>query len=99
MVMVGVLAQFEFKAGEEAGAREFFDNGRLIVEEQPATTVWYAFRSGPTTYGAFAVFSDEADRDALLSAGGPKSARTNADLFERPPTFEKVEIVAARDKG
>jgi hypothetical protein len=99
MVMVGVLARFEFKAGREAAAQEFFDNGRLVVEAQPATTVWYAFRLGTTTYGAFAVFADETDREALLAAGGPKSSRTNADLFERPPTFEKVDIVAAREKG
>jgi hypothetical protein len=99
MVTVGVRAEFEFKAGQEAAAQDFFDNGRLVVETQPGTTRWYAFQVGPTTYGAFAVFADEADRDALLAAGGPQSSRTNADLFERPPTFEKVDIIASRDGG
>lgn len=97
--MLGVIARFEFAVGHEAAAQEFFDNGRLVVETQPSTTRWYAFRVGPTTYGAFAVFADEADREALLAAGGPKSARTNAGLFAGPPTFEKVDIVATRDEG
>ena len=32
----------------------------------------------------------------LLAAGGPRASRQNADLFEHPPSFEKVDIVAAR---
>jgi hypothetical protein len=96
MATVGVLARFEFKPGNEAEVESFFRHGQLVVEGQPATTLWFAFRLGLTTYGAFAAFANEADRDALLSAGGPQSARTNAQLFERPPSFEKVDIVAAR---
>ena len=96
MVTVGVLAHFTFKAGSESAAEQFFQNGRIVVDQQPATTVWFAFRLGPTTYGAFAAFASDEDREALLSAGGPKMAQSNSDLFERPPSFERVDIVAAR---
>jgi hypothetical protein len=96
MVTVGVLAQFEFTAIGQVAAEEFFRQGQLVVEGQPDTTQWFAYRLGPTTYGAFAVFASEQDRDALLSAGGPKASRKSASLFERDPTFEKVDIVAAR---
>lgn len=99
MTTVGVLARFEFKPDREDEAERFFQAGAVIVGEQPATTRWYAFRLGPSTYGAFATFASEADREALLASGGPKSSRTNAELFVRAPTFEKVEIVAARDVG
>jgi len=99
MATVGVVAHFEFKPGHEAEVESFFQDGKLVVDGQPATTLWFAFRLGLTTYGAFAAFANEADRDALLAAGGPKSARTNAHLFERPPSFEKVDIVAARTPG
>jgi hypothetical protein len=94
---VGVLARFEFKVETADAAQEFFDNGKLVVEGQPTTTRWYAFRITPTMYGAFAVFATEADRDALLAAGGPKASRANEDLFAQPPTFELVDIVTARE--
>ncbi|HEX3621534.1 MAG TPA: hypothetical protein VHT97_04385 [Acidimicrobiales bacterium] len=97
MVKVGVLAHFEFKAGHDQAVEDFFRNGRIVVEGQPASTLWYAFRDGPTSYGAFAAFASETDRDALLAAGGPKASAANAGLFERPPTFQKVDIVAGRE--
>ncbi len=96
MVTVGVTARFEFVAGNEAAIEQFFSNGRRVVDGQPETTQWFAYRVGPTTYGAFAVFANDADRDALLSAGGPRASRESAELFARPPTFEKVEVVASR---
>ena len=97
MATVGVLARFEFKIEATAAAEEFFENGRMVVEGQPTSTRWYAFRMSPTTFGAFAVFANEADRDALLAAGGPKASRANEDLFAELPSFEKVVIVAARE--
>jgi hypothetical protein len=39
------------------------------------------------------------DREALLAAGGPRSSTMNADLFEQPPTFQMVDIVASREPG
>jgi hypothetical protein len=96
MASVGVLARFEFTTDAASTAAEFFENGRLVVEGQPESTRWYAFQLTPTTFGAFAVFATEADRDALLAAGGPRASRAQADLFAQPPSFEKVDIVAAR---
>lgn len=77
MVTVGVLAHFHFKPGSESAAEQFFQNGRIVVDQQPVTTVWFAFRLGPTTYGAFAAFASDEDREALLSSGGPKLAASN----------------------
>jgi hypothetical protein len=95
-VKVGVLARFEFKPGYDQEIAQFFAEGRAIVEGQPRQTCWYAFRLGTTTYGAFAAFASEADRDALLSAGGPKLSASVAHLFAVPPTFDKHDIVEFR---
>jgi hypothetical protein len=54
---------------------------------------------GPTSYGAFAAFATEADREALLSAGGPKLSAEFARLFAQPPSFEKVDVLQARYSG
>jgi hypothetical protein len=94
--MVGVLAKFEFLAGHQEDIGRFFAEGRVIVEGQPASTGWYAARLGPTTYVAFAFFATEADRDALLAAGGPVLSRTYGHLFAVPPTFDKTDIVEHR---
>jgi hypothetical protein len=99
MITVAVLARFEAKPGNEAHIQRFFDSGLEIVEGQPSTTMWVAFRTGPTSYGAFAAFADEADRDALLAAGGPKLSREFAGLFVRPPSFEKADVLKARLPG
>ncbi|PZS15088.1 MAG: antibiotic biosynthesis monooxygenase [Pseudonocardiales bacterium] len=97
METVAVLAHFEFKAGKVAAAQQFFDNGKLTVEDQPTSTRWWAFRIGPNTFGAFAVFASKADREALLSSGGPRASQANAELFETAPSFQKVDILAARE--
>ncbi len=99
MTSFAVVAAFEFVDGAEAAISAFFRNGQHVVEHEPVTTVWFAYRLGPTSYGAFAAFASEADRDALLAAGGPRSARENASLFARPPTFELVDIIASRAAG
>ena len=96
MVTVGVLARFEFKVDDESAAEQFFRGGRAIVDRQPATTVWFAYRLGPGVYGAFAAFASDEDRQALLSSGGPKLAAAQAGLFVRPPTFELANVVATR---
>lgn len=93
---VGVLARFEFRPGVHDEIKQFFAEGRAIVEQQPNETCWYAFRLGPTTYGAFAVFATEADRVALLAAGGPKLSATVAHLFATPPTFDMIDVVESR---
>lgn len=96
MVTVGVIARFEAKPGTHAQIERFFQNGLSIVEMQPSTTMWFAFRTGPTSYGAFAAFETDADREALLSAGGPKLSAEFANLFVRSPSFEKAEVLEAR---
>ncbi len=99
MVTVGALARFEAKPGNEAAVERFFQEGLPIVQRQPASTVWYAFRLGPTTFGAFAAFATEAERLALLSVGGPVLAERNSELFAEPPTFEMADVLAAKLPG
>jgi hypothetical protein len=93
---VGVLARFKIKEDAEREMAAFFAAGRALVEDEPATTTWVAFRCDETTYGAFATFADAADREALLARGGPRMSRDMAHLFVEPPTFEKVDLLEVR---
>jgi hypothetical protein len=74
----------------------FFEAGLPLVEVQPETTVWFAFRVDETTFGAFAAFADAGDRDALLAAGGPQLSEAYRHLFTSPPSFDEVDLLAAR---
>jgi hypothetical protein len=99
MTAVGVLAHFEAKPDTEQQMAEFFEGGRSIVDGLPGTTQWFAFRIRPTSYGAFAYFDNEADREALLSTGGPVASARDAELFAQTPVFEKVDVLEARLTG
>jgi hypothetical protein len=92
----GVLARFECKPGCDAQMAAFFKEGLPLVEAQPKTTVWFAFRVSETTYGAFAAFASDEDRDALLASGGPKLSQTHQHLFAAPPSFDKIDVLEFR---
>jgi hypothetical protein len=96
VLVVGVLARFEVKPDLEVEVMRFFQDGLAVVNEEPLSTSWFAFRIGPTTYGAFAVFACEEDRASLLSSGGPRSSRKHAELFTQPPTFDLVDLLEFR---
>ncbi len=66
MVKVALFVQLEAKPGKEADVEKFLLGGLPIVEEEPATTAWFAIRMGPSTFGIFDAFPDEAGK-----AGAP----------------------------
>ena len=96
MAQVGVLARFETTPGSDDAMAAFFAEGLPIVEAQPYTTAWFAFRISDTTYGAFAAFASDEDRAALLAAGGPQLSERHRHLFVAPPSFEKVDVIESR---
>jgi quinol monooxygenase YgiN len=97
MVKVGLLVRLEAKPGKETEVENFLRAGLPIIEEEPETTVWFAIRLGPATFGIFDAFSNEEGRQAHLSgrvAGALKAQA--AELFAAPPRIEQVDILAAK---
>lgn len=74
----------------------FFRQGLPIVETQPDTTAWFAYRVSDTTYGAFAAFATDEDREALLASGGPQLSQKYQHLFTARPSFEKIDVLETR---
>ena len=66
-VTKGLLVRLEALPGKEDEVQEFLGIGRGLVEEEPATVAWFAIRLGPSSFGIFDVFPDDAGRDAHLS--------------------------------
>ena len=58
---------------------------------------WYAIRLGASKYGIFDTFANEASRQAHLSGALANALMARAEeLLSKPPTFEKIEILAAK---
>jgi len=97
---VALFVRLEAKAGKEAELEEFLRGGLALVQQEPATSSWFGIRLGPTTFGIFDTFPDEAGRQAHLSGEVAKALMSIApDLLAAPPSIEKAEILAAKLPG
>ncbi len=97
MVRVGLLVQLQAKPGKEAEVASFLESGLALANQEVATVVWFALRLGPSTFGIFDAFADEAGRKAHL--GGQIAAALMAkaaDLLAEPPKIEQVDVLAAK---
>ena len=99
-VTVALLVRLEAKPGKEAEVESFLRGGLSIVENEPATTTWFAIRLGPTTFGIFDAFPDQAGRQAHLAGQVAAALKARAsELFAEPPKIEMVEVLAAKLPG
>lgn len=97
MVKLALLVRLEAKPGKEADVESFLRSGLPLVQEEPGTVTWYGIKLGPSTYGIFDTFDDEAGRQAHLSGKVAAALMAKAaELFATPPSIEKVEILAAK---
>ena len=97
MVTVALLVRLEAKPGKEAEVENFLKSGLAVVQEEPATTTWYAIRMGPSTFGIFDTFPDDSGRQAHLTGRVAAALMANApDLLAQPPVIEKVDVLAAK---
>ena len=98
MVTVALFARLEAKPGKEPEVEKFLLSGLPIVEGEPATTVWFALRLGPSTFGIFDAFPNEEGRQEHLSGrvAAALMSKETAGLLAEPPAIEKVDVLAAK---
>lgn len=97
MVKVALWVRLEAKPGKEKEVEEFLRGGLPLVEEEPATTAWFGLRLGPSTFGIFDAFPDDAGRQAHLSGRVAAALMAKAgDLFSTPPVIAQVDVLAAK---
>jgi len=100
MVTVALLVRLEAKPGKGGDVEDFLKGGLPIVQEEPATTVWFAIRMGPSTFGIFDAFPDEVGRQAHLTGRVAAALMAQAsDLLAQPPSIEQVDVLAAKLPG
>ena len=96
MVRVGLWVKLEAKPGKESAVAEFLASAQPLAVREPETTVWFALRLGPSTFGIFDAFPSESGRKAHL--GGPIASALMArasELLARPPQIEQLDVLAS----
>ena len=97
MVKVGLYVRLEAKPWKENELAQFLKGGQALAQEERGTTVWYAFRFGPSTFGIFNAFEADNGRDAHLKGPIATALMTKApDLLAQPPIIEKVDVLASK---
>jgi quinol monooxygenase YgiN len=97
MVNVALFVRLEAKPGKESAVEAFLKSALPLVQAESATTVWFGIRLGPSTFGIFDAFPDEAGRQAHLTGKVAAALMANAaDLLSTPPVIEHVDVLAAK---
>ncbi|TMI95521.1 MAG: antibiotic biosynthesis monooxygenase [Bacteroidetes bacterium] len=97
MTNVALWVQLEAKKGKEAEVETFLRDVLTIVNNETGTITWYALKLGPTSYAIFDTFSDNTGREAHLAGQVAKALKEKAsDLFSKPPTIERIDVLAAK---
>src|SRR6266540_4013556 len=100
MVKTALFVRLEAKPGKEKDVENFLLGGLPLVQAEPATTAWFGIRLGPSAFGIFDAFPDEAGRQAHLSGKVAAALMAKApELLSQPPVIEKVDVLAARLPG
>ena len=100
MTTVGLLVRLKAKEGKEQEVQRFLESGRTLVEAEPATTAWFAIKLGPSEFGIFDAFPDDAGRQAHLAGRVAEALMAQADdLLVRasgPPAGRRARGEASR---
>src|ERR1700728_1050800 len=97
MVKTALWVMLEAKSGKEKDVENFLNSELPLGEQEPATIAWFARRLGPTTFGIFDAFPDEAGRQAHLSGKVAAALMAKApELFAKAPEISKVDVLASK---
>ncbi len=98
MEKLALLATLQAKSGKESEVEQFLKSVLELVQQEPKTNHWFAFKSADGKYGIFDTFDDESGRDAHLNGEVAKALMAKSDeLFSTAPQIEKVELIAMKE--
>jgi quinol monooxygenase YgiN len=100
MEKLAIWAYLEAKPGKEKEVEDFLKSAQPLAEKEAETVAWYAVKIGPSTFGIFDTFADEAGRNAHINGDIAKALFAKAkDLFAKDPQIHKPEILASKSSG
>ncbi len=97
MEKYALLATLKAKPGKEAVVEEFLTSALPLAQAEPGTIRWYAFKTGPDSFGIFDTFATEDAREAHRTGEIAKALMANADaLLAVAPVIEKLDILTSK---
>lgn len=97
MVKLALLARLEAKPEKAEAVASFLKSAIDLANKEAGTVHWFALRFGPTSFGVFDTFNDEAGRTAHLQGPIAQALGTHgAELFSQAPSIEKVELLVSK---
>ncbi|MET0700072.1 MAG: antibiotic biosynthesis monooxygenase [Mycobacterium sp.] len=99
MSQLGFLVTLEAHPDKVAEVVEFLVQAKSLVDAEPGTRTWHAFRVGPTSFRIFDTFDTEADRQVHLHGKVRDGLDTHGELFSTPPTITEVDVLAVKLPG
>jgi quinol monooxygenase YgiN len=100
MTKLALYVQLEAKPGKEQQVADFLTSALPLVQAEPGTTAWFAIKMGPSTFGIFDAFRDEAGREAHLAGRVAEALMGKAEeLLSTPPKIHKIDVLADKLPG
>jgi quinol monooxygenase YgiN len=100
MLKYALFARLEAKPGKENDVAKFLETGLQLAHQESTTPVWFALRLGPTTFGVFDAFADEAGRQAHLNGPIAQALMAQAsELLVQGPAIEPIEVLGLKLPG
>ncbi|MFE9728574.1 putative quinol monooxygenase [Streptomyces sp. NPDC005794] len=100
MPAYGFFVEFEARPGKEEDVAQFLVDAKELVDAEPGTLAWFAFRLGPTSFRIFDAFETEEDRETHLQGKVRQQIEARGDaLFSTPPTITPVDLLATKLPG
>ncbi len=97
MLKVSLFVRLEAKPGKEEDVAAFLMQGLELAQQETTTPLWFALRLGPTTFGVFDSFRDEAGRQNHLNGPIRKALMAQAStLLAAPPVIEHIDVLGAK---
>jgi quinol monooxygenase YgiN len=94
---VGLLARIEAKPEHAQEVQELLTGALDLAHQETGTTVWFALRLGPTSFGIFDAFGTDEARTAHLEGKIAAALLAEAPrLLAEAPDIRPVDVLAAK---
>lgn len=92
-----IVAHLEAKPGKEAELAQLLIGAQPLAVAEGFTRTWYAWQTGPRSFGIFDTFDDEAGRKAHLEGRIAQALMGKADeLLASPPDLRMADVLAVK---
>jgi quinol monooxygenase YgiN len=96
-VRVGLLVRLEAKPQAAGAVEKALTEGAVPVGEERRTPVWFAIKMGPTTFGIFDAFTDDASRKEHVASPFAQSLLAAApQLLSAEPRIEPIDVTGVK---